>query len=156
MAFVACFLLSPPGIWTVAQLGMQTIKEQTTVRHVMCFGLVWVIDRWWTWEPSALGLRPYVCALRRHTLPCGRRFNEHNNPEGYLKHLSLCDRYACGHRCVSGQVTRCGAAVMASTTPRLFSVTVLTVVVGLVSSSQDHEWHFNPGENKILVFLLFF
>lgn len=57
----------------------------------------------------------------------------------------LCDRYACGHRCVSGQVTRCVAAVMALPALRLFPVTVLTVLVALVSSSEDHEWHFNPG-----------
>ncbi|XP_044064806.1 epithelial discoidin domain-containing receptor 1 isoform X2 [Siniperca chuatsi] len=54
--------------------------------------------------------------------------------------------YACGHQCVSGQVTRCVAAVMALSTLRLFPVTVLTVLVALVSSSEDHEWHFNPAQ----------
>lgn len=102
-----------------------------------------------------------MCARRvgRHFCIDGVSTSTNSHPVVYLKILSFCDRYACGHRCVSGQVTRCGAAVMALTTPRLFSVTVLTVLVGLVSSSQDHEWHFNPGENKIwwnFVFLLFF
>ncbi|XP_036930766.1 epithelial discoidin domain-containing receptor 1 isoform X2 [Acanthopagrus latus] len=55
--------------------------------------------------------------------------------------------YACGHQRVSGQVTRCVAAVMAlPTLLRLFPVTVLTVLVALVSSSEDHEWHFNPAQ----------
>ncbi|XP_068998534.1 epithelial discoidin domain-containing receptor 1 isoform X2 [Embiotoca jacksoni] len=54
--------------------------------------------------------------------------------------------YACGHQCVSGQVTRCVAAVMALTTLRLFAVTVVAVLAVLVSSSEDHEWHFNPAQ----------
>lgn len=61
------------------------------------------------------------------------------------KCLFFCDRYACGHHCVPGQVTRCVAAVMALPTLRLFPVTVVTVLVAVVSSSGDHEWHFNPG-----------
>ncbi|XP_078027798.1 epithelial discoidin domain-containing receptor 1 isoform X3 [Epinephelus lanceolatus] len=54
--------------------------------------------------------------------------------------------YACGHQCVPGQVTRCVAAVMALPNLRLFPVTVITVLVALVSSSGDHEWHFNPAQ----------
>ncbi|XP_023282122.1 epithelial discoidin domain-containing receptor 1 isoform X5 [Seriola lalandi dorsalis] len=54
--------------------------------------------------------------------------------------------YACGRQRVSGQVTRCVAAVMASPSLRLFPVTVLTVLVALVSSSEEHEWHFNPAQ----------
>ncbi|XP_037309221.2 epithelial discoidin domain-containing receptor 1 isoform X2 [Pungitius pungitius] len=54
--------------------------------------------------------------------------------------------YACGHLCVPGQVTRCVAAVMALPTLRLFPVTMVTVLVVLVSSSGDHEWHFKPAE----------
>ncbi|XP_035861759.1 epithelial discoidin domain-containing receptor 1 isoform X2 [Sander lucioperca] len=54
--------------------------------------------------------------------------------------------YACGHHCVPGQVTRCVAAVMALPTLRLFPVTVVTVLVAVVSSSGDHEWHFNPAQ----------
>lgn len=61
------------------------------------------------------------------------------------KYLFFCDRYAFGHQCVSGQVTSCVAAVMAFPTLRSFPVTVLTVLVALASSSEDHEWHFNPG-----------
>ncbi|XP_022612303.1 epithelial discoidin domain-containing receptor 1 isoform X4 [Seriola dumerili] len=54
--------------------------------------------------------------------------------------------YACGRQRVSGQVTRCVAAVMALPSLRLFPVTVLTVLVALVSSSEEHEWHFNPAQ----------
>ncbi|XP_019116780.2 epithelial discoidin domain-containing receptor 1 isoform X5 [Larimichthys crocea] len=54
--------------------------------------------------------------------------------------------YAFGHQCVSGQVTSCVAAVMAFPTLRSFPVTVLTVLVALASSSEDHEWHFNPAQ----------
>lgn len=60
--------------------------------------------------------------------------------------LSLCYRYACGHQCVSGQVTRCVAAVMAFPSLQLLPVTVVTVLVALVLSSEEHEWHFNPGK----------
>ncbi|KAM9352996.1 epithelial discoidin domain-containing receptor 1 [Symphorus nematophorus] len=35
---------------------------------------------------------------------------------------------------------------MASPTLRLLPVTVLTVLVVLVSSAEDHEWHFNPAQ----------
>uniref|UniRef100_A0A3B4YV83 receptor protein-tyrosine kinase n=1 Tax=Seriola lalandi dorsalis TaxID=1841481 RepID=A0A3B4YV83_SERLL len=35
---------------------------------------------------------------------------------------------------------------MASPSLRLFPVTVLTVLVALVSSSEEHEWHFNPAQ----------
>lgn len=35
---------------------------------------------------------------------------------------------------------------MASQTLWLFPVTLLTVLVALVSSSEDHEWHFNPAQ----------
>lgn len=59
--------------------------------------------------------------------------------------VSLCHRYACGHRSVSGQVTRCVAAVMALPSLRLFPVAVVTILVALVASSEEHEWHFNPG-----------
>ncbi|XP_077951131.1 epithelial discoidin domain-containing receptor 1 isoform X9 [Gasterosteus aculeatus] len=55
-------------------------------------------------------------------------------------------RYACGHLCVPGQVTSCVAAVMALPTLRLFPVTMVTVLVALVSSSGDHEWHFKPAQ----------
>uniref|UniRef100_A0AAQ4PHP5 receptor protein-tyrosine kinase n=1 Tax=Gasterosteus aculeatus aculeatus TaxID=481459 RepID=A0AAQ4PHP5_GASAC len=54
--------------------------------------------------------------------------------------------YACGHLCVPGQVTSCVAAVMALPTLRLFPVTMVTVLVALVSSSGDHEWHFKPAQ----------
>ncbi|XP_031708538.1 epithelial discoidin domain-containing receptor 1 isoform X3 [Anarrhichthys ocellatus] len=54
--------------------------------------------------------------------------------------------YAFGHQRVPGQVTRCVAAVMALPTPQLFHVTMITVLVALVSSSGDHEWHFNPAQ----------
>ncbi|XP_047454843.1 epithelial discoidin domain-containing receptor 1 isoform X3 [Mugil cephalus] len=54
--------------------------------------------------------------------------------------------YACGHQRVSGQVTRCAAAAMALTTLRLFPVTVITVLAVLASSSEEHEWHFNPAQ----------
>lgn len=67
-----------------------------------------------------------------------------------LKYLSFCDRYACGNQCEHGQVTRCVAAAMASLTLRLFPVTVVTVLVALVSSSGDHEWHFNPGRMSFI------
>ncbi|KAE8288988.1 Epithelial discoidin domain-containing receptor 1 [Larimichthys crocea] len=61
-------------------------------------------------------------------------------------HFSAYFRYAFGHQCVSGQVTSCVAAVMAFPTLRSFPVTVLTVLVALASSSEDHEWHFNPAQ----------
>uniref|UniRef100_A0A3B4UL41 receptor protein-tyrosine kinase n=1 Tax=Seriola dumerili TaxID=41447 RepID=A0A3B4UL41_SERDU len=35
---------------------------------------------------------------------------------------------------------------MALPSLRLFPVTVLTVLVALVSSSEEHEWHFNPAQ----------
>ncbi|XP_026226299.1 epithelial discoidin domain-containing receptor 1 isoform X4 [Anabas testudineus] len=35
---------------------------------------------------------------------------------------------------------------MAFLSLRLFPVTVLTVLVALVSSSEEHEWHFNPAQ----------
>ncbi|XP_069393662.1 epithelial discoidin domain-containing receptor 1 isoform X2 [Paralichthys olivaceus] len=54
--------------------------------------------------------------------------------------------YACGRHCVSGQVTRCVVAVMALPSLRLFPVTVVTVLMVLVSSSEEHEWHFNPAQ----------
>ncbi|XP_067457210.1 epithelial discoidin domain-containing receptor 1 isoform X2 [Thunnus thynnus] len=54
--------------------------------------------------------------------------------------------YACGRQCVSGQVTRCVAAVMALPTLQLLPITVVTVLVALVSSSEDHEWHFKPAQ----------
>ncbi|XP_018527808.1 epithelial discoidin domain-containing receptor 1 isoform X4 [Lates calcarifer] len=40
----------------------------------------------------------------------------------------------------------CVAAVMALPLLRLFPVTVVTVLVALVSSSEEHEWHFNPAQ----------
>ncbi|XP_010775945.1 dermatopontin [Notothenia coriiceps] len=51
--------------------------------------------------------------------------------------------YACGHQCGPSQVTRCVAAVMA--TLQLLPVAVFALLVSLVSSSGDHEWHFNPA-----------
>ncbi|XP_076010696.1 epithelial discoidin domain-containing receptor 1 isoform X2 [Genypterus blacodes] len=54
--------------------------------------------------------------------------------------------YACGHQCVSGQVTRCVVAVMAMPTLWPLAVTFFTVLGGLVSSSEHHEWHFNPAQ----------
>ncbi|KAM3873255.1 epithelial discoidin domain-containing receptor 1 [Diretmus argenteus] len=51
--------------------------------------------------------------------------------------------YACGHQRVSGQVTRCVAAAMATPALRLLSITVVTV---LVSSSEDRQWHFDPAQ----------
>ncbi|GLD63819.1 epithelial discoidin domain-containing receptor 1 isoform X1 [Lates japonicus] len=54
-------------------------------------------------------------------------------------------KYACGHQCVTGQVTMCVAAVMALPLLRLFPVTVVTVLVALVSSSEE-QWHFNPAQ----------
>ncbi|XP_078143072.1 epithelial discoidin domain-containing receptor 1 isoform X3 [Centroberyx gerrardi] len=55
-------------------------------------------------------------------------------------------KYACGHQRVSGQVTSCVAAAMATPALWLLPVTVVTVLVALVSSSEDHEWHFNPAQ----------
>ncbi|XP_071062071.1 epithelial discoidin domain-containing receptor 1 [Pseudochaenichthys georgianus] len=52
--------------------------------------------------------------------------------------------YACGHQCGPSQVTRCVAAVMA--TLQLLPVAVFALLVALVSSSGDHEWHFNPAQ----------
>ncbi|XP_034466918.1 epithelial discoidin domain-containing receptor 1 isoform X4 [Hippoglossus hippoglossus] len=54
--------------------------------------------------------------------------------------------YACGRHCVSGQVTRCVVAAMALPSLRLFPVTVVTVLMVLVSSSEEHEWLFNPAQ----------
>ncbi|TKS82272.1 Epithelial discoidin domain-containing receptor 1 [Collichthys lucidus] len=71
-----------------------------------------------------------------------------------LNYRAVCTRlegskvllYAFGHQRVSGQVTSCVAAVMAFPALRPFPVTVLTVLVALASSSEDHEWHFNPAQ----------
>ncbi|KAI4785612.1 hypothetical protein KUCAC02_037662, partial [Chaenocephalus aceratus] len=52
--------------------------------------------------------------------------------------------YACGPQCGPSQVTRCVAAVMA--TLQLLPVAVFALLVALVSSSGDHEWHFNPAQ----------
>ncbi|XP_053288782.1 epithelial discoidin domain-containing receptor 1 isoform X2 [Pleuronectes platessa] len=54
--------------------------------------------------------------------------------------------YAGGRHCVSGQVTRCVVAAMALPSLRLFPVTVVTVLMVLVSSSEEHEWLFNPAQ----------
>ncbi|KAM4601262.1 epithelial discoidin domain-containing receptor 1 isoform 2-T2 [Polymixia lowei] len=54
--------------------------------------------------------------------------------------------YACGHQRVSGQVTRSVAAAMATPALRLLPVALVTVLLALVSSSEDHEWHFNPAQ----------
>lgn len=70
--------------------------------------------------------------------------------------MFLDDRYACGHQRVSGQVTMCGAAVMAASTLRLSSILALTVLVVPVSPAEDHEWHFDPGRVKNSVGILCF
>lgn len=66
----------------------------------------------------------------------------------------LYDRYACGHRRVSGQVTMCVAAVMAASTLRLFPILALAVLVVPVLSAEDHEWHFNPGRGEKICFVI--
>ncbi|XP_008293831.1 epithelial discoidin domain-containing receptor 1 isoform X4 [Stegastes partitus] len=62
------------------------------------------------------------------------------------KRVFFSDRYACGQQCVSREVTRCVAAVMAFTILRLCPVAVVTVLTVLVSSSEEHEWQFNPAQ----------
>lgn len=77
------------------------------------------------------------------------------NNSVFCFYVLLCDRYACGHQRVSGQVTMRVAAVMAASPLRLFSILALTVLVVPVSSAEDHEWHFNPGRAKINLFCNF-
>ena len=93
----------------------------------------------------------YSCSMWKWKLCCWCSVNRHRQESwsgSRLKYLSFCNRYACGRHGVSGQVTRCVVAAMALPSLRLFPVTVVTVLMVLVSSSEEHEWLFNPGRTK--------